>query len=58
MSESLVRSNHRKGRKTFVYTVNTEAEIQRMAAIGVDGIFTDNPLLARNVLETTQRSIS
>jgi glycerophosphoryl diester phosphodiesterase len=58
VSEALVSTTHRKGRKIFVYTVNAEADIQRMATIGVDGFFTDNPLLARSILESKQRSIS
>jgi glycerophosphoryl diester phosphodiesterase len=35
----------------LVYTVNHEVEMQRLFSMGVDGIFTDDPILARNVLD-------
>ena len=34
---------HRHGLKVFVYTVNRPEDIERMAGIGVDGVFTDYP---------------
>jgi glycerophosphoryl diester phosphodiesterase len=34
---------HRRGLKVFVYTVNDPRDIARMAAMGVDGVFTDFP---------------
>ena len=52
----LVRAAHDKGRKVLVYTVNKEYEIQRLFQDGVDGIFTDDPLLAREVLEKGYRT--
>jgi glycerophosphoryl diester phosphodiesterase len=42
-SARFVENAHRRGYKVFVYTVNTPAEIARMRALGVDGIFTDYP---------------
>ena len=38
-----VENAHRRGYKVFVYTVNSPLEIERMRAIGVDGVFTDFP---------------
>jgi glycerophosphoryl diester phosphodiesterase len=52
----LIRAAHDKGRKVLVYTVNKEDEIQRLIQDGVDGIFTDDPLLAREVLEKGYRT--
>ena len=40
---STVAGAHAAGLKTFVYTVNSPAEIEKMRAMGVDGIFTDFP---------------
>lgn len=34
---------HRRGYRVFVYTVNEPADIARMRALGVDGVFTDFP---------------
>jgi glycerophosphoryl diester phosphodiesterase len=50
-----IQDTHKKGREIFVYTVNREEDIQRLFEAGVDGIFTDDPILARNVLERTLR---
>jgi len=36
---------HERGLKVFVYTVNEPEEIDRLQALGVDGIFTDFPEL-------------
>jgi glycerophosphoryl diester phosphodiesterase len=38
------------GLKTTVYTVNDEARMRELDALGVDGIFTDRPELLRQVL--------
>jgi glycerophosphoryl diester phosphodiesterase len=46
----LIKRLHRNQRKVFVYTVNFENEMQHLFEMGVDGIFTDDPLLARRVL--------
>jgi glycerophosphoryl diester phosphodiesterase len=49
-SLELIHDLHNKDQKVFVYTVNREEDIQRLFEYGVDGIFTDDPKLARNVL--------
>ncbi len=36
---------HRRGLKVLTYTVNTREDLQRMAAMGVDGVFTNYPKL-------------
>jgi glycerophosphoryl diester phosphodiesterase len=43
VNAEFVRSAHERGLKVFVYTVNRPEDIARMAAMGVDGIFTDFP---------------
>jgi glycerophosphoryl diester phosphodiesterase len=46
--ENLVKEIHRAGRKTFVWTVNNEKDMQRLATWGVDGIISDDAMkLAR-----------
>ncbi len=39
------------GLATTVYTVNDAERMRRLAALGVDGLFTDRPDLARSVLD-------
>jgi glycerophosphoryl diester phosphodiesterase len=40
---ALVGAAHRGGFKVLVFTVNSDADIARMAKLGVDGIFTNYP---------------
>ncbi len=45
VTPALVESVHRRGRRLHTYTVNSRAEMERLFALGVDGIFSDDPLL-------------
>ncbi len=45
-----VQRVHRLKRRIHVWTVNRAEDLQRLQAWGVDGIFTDDPLLARRAL--------
>ena len=46
VSPRFVRQAHRAGKVLHVWTVNTVADMQRLAAWGVDGVITDLPDLA------------
>lgn len=48
----LVKLAHRNGYRIHVYTVNDANTINRMYEMGVDGIFTNDPLLARKILDS------
>ena len=50
----LVEQQHRQGYKVYVYTVNHPQDIIDFYSWGVDGIFTNNPLLARQIIETAK----
>jgi glycerophosphoryl diester phosphodiesterase len=43
VTERLVNDAHADGRKVYVYTVNEPQDLERMRALGVDGVFTDFP---------------
>lgn len=47
---SFVRRVHRLGARMHVWTVNDPAEMTRLANLGVDGLFTDDPLLFQKTL--------
>lgn len=47
----LIRREHARGRRVHVWTVNAPADMRRLFAADVDGIFTDDPRLARQVLQ-------
>ena len=43
VTRKFVEDAHRRGLRVFPYTVNEPADIERMRALGVDGVFTDYP---------------
>ncbi len=49
-SAEMVAQVRAAGLKVFAWTANTPADIKRLAAVGVDGITTDDPILARELL--------
>jgi glycerophosphoryl diester phosphodiesterase len=48
----VVASTHQRHHRIHVYTVNEGAEMKALFNLGVDGIFTDDPPLARQILAT------
>ncbi len=52
----LIEQQHRRGIRVHVYTVNHPQDIANLYRWNVDGIFTDDPLLARQTIETEQVS--
>jgi glycerophosphoryl diester phosphodiesterase len=46
-----LRAAHQRGIQVHVWTVDEEAEMERLVRLGVDGIMTDRPTLLRHVLE-------
>jgi glycerophosphoryl diester phosphodiesterase len=57
-SSALVNRLHRRSCWVYVYTVNREDEMWRLFDMGVDGIFTDDPLLAQKTLKLYRRRTS
>jgi glycerophosphoryl diester phosphodiesterase len=51
----LVENAHQHGKRILVYTVNQAEDIKRIFQLHVDGIFTDNPVLARQILSGLPR---
>ncbi len=54
----LIASQHQRGRGVLTYTVNKEEDLQRMFELGVDGVFTDDPLLAIKMRQQIQQNTS
>lgn len=50
VNPEFVKREHHRGRRVHVWTVNREKDILRFKEMGVDGIFTDDPLNAMKVL--------
>ena len=51
VTPELVKSTHKHGCKMLVWTVNQVEDMRQLFQMGVDGIFTDDPVLARQVLQ-------
>ncbi len=54
-SLGLIRRVHAQGRKLYVWTVDDPATMVRMISMGVDGLITNEPALARRVMEERNR---
>ena len=52
VDKAAVRTVRRLGLKLHVWTIDDEAEMRRLVALGVDGIMTDRPALLRSVLNS------
>ena len=48
ITPGLVADAKARGQKVLVYTVNSQSEVRRMKSLGVDGIFTNYPDVARS----------
>jgi glycerophosphoryl diester phosphodiesterase len=57
-TSEMVHRLQRRGCWVYVYTVNREDEMWRLFDMGVDGIFTDDPLLAQKTLNLYRRKAS
>lgn len=49
-SPGLIRSVHDSGKDIYVWTVNDPLQMSAMASMGVDGLITDRPAMAQEVL--------
>jgi glycerophosphoryl diester phosphodiesterase len=56
--ESLIKSCHKHKNRVYTYTANHTEVMLRLFKYGVDGIFTDDPPLARRALLTFKRQFS
>lgn len=51
ISPALVRRAHRRGLRVLAWTVDDEADMVRLVDLGVDGLITDRPDVARRVVD-------
>ena len=50
----LIRRQHQRGNRVYIWTVNKAIKMQKLFEWGVDGIFTDDPPLAQQIREQTR----
>lgn len=51
VSAGMISAVNDAGKEVYVWTINDPLEMSRMVSLGVDGLITDEPALARRVLE-------
>lgn len=54
INQEIINDAHSKGMKVFVYTVDHADDVNMLFNMGVDGIFTNYPDRASNILETKE----
>jgi glycerophosphoryl diester phosphodiesterase len=54
-SLAMIHRAHKRGMKIYVWTVNDPVQMSVMMSRGVDGIITDDPALARRVIELREQ---
>lgn len=52
VTKDLVSKTHHRGCRMYVYTVNHADDMRRLISLGVDGFFTDDPVMAIDVLNS------
>jgi glycerophosphoryl diester phosphodiesterase len=50
-TQDVLDAAHARGMRVIYWTINEEAELERLFRLGVDGVFTDYPIRAQAVLE-------
>lgn len=50
-SAGFVRRAHEAGKQVFVWTINDPVSMSRMISLGVDGLITDEPEMARQIMQ-------
>ena len=58
VTSELIQEQHEAGKRIHAYTVNHPMEMLKLFKLGIDGIFTDNPKLALQVLATFESTNS
>jgi len=49
-TSGFIRRSHEQGKQVLVWTINDAVSLSRMMSMGVDGVITDEPALARKVI--------
>src|SRR4029077_4316656 len=51
LDRAFIQQAHRRGQQVYAWTVNTAEDMRRLFDLGVDGVITDQPALARKTLD-------
>jgi glycerophosphoryl diester phosphodiesterase len=56
VDDALLRTAHDRGLRVVPWTVNERADMRRLIRLGVDGLITDYPDVAQEVLDAMEES--
>lgn len=56
VTKKLVKRVHKKGKKLYAWTVNTEENIRKMIDLNVDNIITDDVALSKEIIESSKNT--
>lgn len=56
VTKKLVKRIHKKGKKLYAWTVNTEENIRKMIDLNVDNIITDDVTLAKKIIDSSKNA--
>jgi glycerophosphoryl diester phosphodiesterase len=56
VNETMLKKAHEQGKRIHTWTVNKEVDMKRLFAMGVDGVFTDYPAVALELLKSNGAS--
>jgi glycerophosphoryl diester phosphodiesterase len=54
VTEAMIRRQHERGIRVHPWTIDPPEEIERLLRMNADGVITDDPVLARQVLNKIQ----
>ncbi len=55
VNQGMINKHHSTGNKVNVWTVNEESDMKKLLSMGVDGLITDKPDIAKKVIELMTR---
>lgn len=56
VTKKLVKRIHKKGKKLYAWTVNTEENIRKMIELNVDNIITDDVTLSKEIIDSSKNT--
>ena len=51
LDRAFIQQAHRRGQQVYAWTVNAAEDMRRLLDLGIDGVITDEPALARKTLD-------
>ena len=56
LSQSFVKRAQKAGKQVYVWTVNSEDQLERVISMGIDNVITDDPVMAQELIYKQEHS--